>query len=49
MKSLIFLIVANGVLIYFLWGAWDILFIVSVAFFYSYKKYLTEYADRMLK
>jgi hypothetical protein len=49
MKSLIVLILLNAVLFYSFWGHWDILFILSVALYYAYKKFLIDYADRMLK
>lgn len=49
MRAFIVLVIINAALFYALWGQWDILFILSVAFFYAYKRFLTDFADRMLK
>lgn len=49
MKNLIVLALVNGILAYGLWGEWQMLFMLSGAFFYAYKRFLIEYADRMLK
>lgn len=49
MKGLLFVAVVNMVLFYIFWGKWDILALICGAFFFAYKRYLVDYADRLLK
>jgi hypothetical protein len=49
MKSFLILAVANLVLFYCFWGNWSILFIISAAFYYAYKRFIIDYADKLLK
>jgi hypothetical protein len=49
MRGVLILLVLNAVLFYSFWGKWDILFLMSGAFYYTYKRFLIDYADRLLK
>lgn len=49
MKGILFLGVIQAVLFYLFWGNWYVLAIISFGFFYAYKKFAMDYADKLLK
>jgi hypothetical protein len=49
MKGLLILGVIQAVLFYLFWGNWNVLAIMSFAFYYAYKKFAMDYADKLLK
>lgn len=49
MKSWIVFCLLNIVLFIWLWGHWNLLIILSVAFYYAYQRYKAENPNNLLK